>query len=178
MNSVLFFDWGVKRTLKDKNVVIGNTFRSGEIVLYGNIGEPIGTASMNYSRPEHAVIKYTNPTVKDNFIIVSKNNSNPFFYNQIYQEDCRIDIYDFDYLSVVFSLSDSINIEQGYEGVTYDIQKRDDFKIVFDTKGKNYNVFILYKRLSGFVEASGAYKDPPTCASPYSYITFYRFSQD
>lgn len=180
MNSVLFFDWGGgNRKGGEGNVSTHQNIHilDYEYIVECNIGERTGVGGRGDNRtPKAAVVKYTNPPKQGNIITISKTNKDTFLRGGADLSDCGMIVTDFIDLYVVFSLENNINILQGYTGVTYKVNDRDDFSVSFDTEGKNYNVFIIYDNLLCNVNNWGNWEDPPTCSSPYGYVTFYRFS--
>ena len=181
MNSILFFDWGrggVRGNPSDKNVKQVGGFSFGySYILTGNIEEQVtvGGTGSGFA-PTVAIIKYTNPPKQGNIITVSKSNNSSFFSSSVPQYDCSLVISDFGSLYVVFSTENDIDTDRGYKGFTYKVEDYNNFSITFDTEGKDYKVFMIFDNLVSDLMNYGMYENPPTCAVPYSYITFHRFS--
>lgn len=181
MNAILYFDWGCKKKQTNKNVVkqpYGFSFGTGAVITEGNIGEQLSlsSTSLGYSYDQRIIVKYTNPDRKGNVITLSKNNKNPFFEAYVPQFDCGVTLNSFSTLNIVFTKAQNLRTDPS-DKVVFKVENvNNDFSVSFDTNGENYNVFLVFEGLDLYMDDSGQYADPPTCASPYGYVTFNRFN--
>lgn len=135
-----------------------------------------GGGASGFNPIERIVVKYTNPDKKGNVITLSKNNRNPFFETYITQHNCAIVLNSFSRLSIVFTKAENFNADTRDKAVFTVEDINEDFRVSFDTKGDNYNIFLVFDNLDIHTEDSGQFEDPSTCAEPYGYVTFKRFN--
>lgn len=181
MNAILYFDFGYKKKQGNKNVVKKPSeyyVYNGFYTAYGNIGEQITLDStfIDYGNNGKIIVKYTNPDRKGNIITLSKKSSDQFFTTDTPQYNCALMLTSFLRLNIVFTKADNLNTNP-QDKVVFEVEDiNKDFSVSFDTNGDNYNVFLVFETLDIYTDDSGQFEDPPTCTTPYGYVTFNRFN--